>query len=560
MSKADTIYSIVESMSDDKTDKIKKQRDRFLAFSFATSDLLIEVAEDDTIAYALGAARSIGAANEQSLVGQPWLNMFSSTDHSTLSAMKKNAKMVQRCGPILVTLDESIGGHQAILSAIRMPDSDKFYLTVSHPNVLSSRQADDSAFLEERALLDKESFLSAAKEALDLAKSLGQDLDMTLLDIADISDLRVRVGEDKWAAFRESLTALLSSKSADGQTAAEISTGRYSVIHDKTINASALKAEIERLAKESDPEGTGVKVEGKTVSADLSSLSERETTKALIYTINEFERKGASLSIETLNSGFKTYVSVNAQKISQFKTMVEQLAFDLHFQPIVDLVTGEAVHFEMLSRFKDDTPTQEWIMFGEDIGMAADFDIAVCERAINYLLYKSSGHRTKFAVNLSGQSIQNEQFFRTLHTKLSLNKSLADRLMFEITESTTIQNLDMVNNFIGILQADGFKVCLDDFGAGSASFQYLHTLHVDYVKIDGQYTKRILQSDRDAIMVKNLSQMCRDLNIKVIAEMIETKEHADKMLSLGVGYGQGYLFSRPTPRPEYTNKMQGESR
>ncbi|AGH97761.1 EAL domain-containing protein [Micavibrio aeruginosavorus] len=547
-------------MADDKLDKIKKQRDRFLAFSFATSDLLIEVAEDGTIAYALGAARSLVGINDKSLIGIRWLDMFSPNDRTTLSSMKERARMAQRCGPVLVTLEETIGGgHQALLSAIRMPDSDKFYLSIGFSNVLMSKHAEEVKFYEDRELLDKESFLAAAKEALDLAKSLGQDLDMTLLDIANIGEVRGRIGDEQWNQFRDAMTSLLSSKSVDGQAAAEIADGRYSVIHDKAINADMLRGEIERLAKENDPTGTGFTVESKTVSADLSTLSDRETTKALIYTINEFERKGTSLSIETLNSGFKAYVSVNAQKISQFKTMVEQLAFDLHFQPIVDLKTGDAVHFEMLSRFRDNTPTQEWIVFGEDIGMAADFDIAVCERAINYLLYKSSGRRTKFAVNLSGQSIQNEQFFKTLHAKLMMNKTLSDRLMFEITESTTIQDLDMVNHFVKILQDDGFKVCLDDFGAGSASFQYLHRIHVDYVKIDGQYTKKILNSERDAIMVKNLSQMCRDLEIKVIAEMIETQDQADKVRSLGIGYGQGYLFSKPMPKPEYTNWMQAET-
>ncbi len=547
-------------MADDKLDKIKKQRDRFLAFSFATSDLLIEVAEDGTIAYALGAARSLVGINDKSLLGLRWLDMFSPNDRTTLSSMKERARMAQRCGPVLVTLEETIGGgHQALLSAIRMPDSDKFYLSIGFSNVLMSKHAEEVKFYEDRELLDKESFLAAAKEALDLAKSLGQDLDMTLLDIANIGEVRGRIGDEQWNQFRDAMTSLLSSKSVDGQAAAEIADGRYSVIHDKAINADMLRGEIERLAKENDPTGTGFTVESKTVSADLTTLSDRETTKALIYTINEFERKGTSLSIETLNSGFKAYVSVNAQKISQFKTMVEQLAFDLHFQPIVDLKTGDAVHFEMLSRFRDNTPTQEWIVFGEDIGMAADFDIAVCERAINYLLYKSSGRRTKFAVNLSGQSIQNEQFFKTLHAKLMMNKTLSDRLMFEITESTTIQDLDMVNHFVKILQDDGFKVCLDDFGAGSASFQYLHRIHVDYVKIDGQYTKKILNSERDAIMVKNLSQMCRDLEIKVIAEMIETQDQADKVRSLGIGYGQGYLFSKPMPKPEYTNWMQAET-
>lgn len=543
-------------MSDEK---IKQQRDRFLAFSFASADLFIEVGPDGLITFALGAAQSLTGINEKSIMGQSWLDLFAPKDRTTVLTMREKAKPVARCGPYLVTLDEAIGnGRQAIVTGIKMPDSEKFFITIGFTNVLMAKYAQSVESAEQRSeLMDKDSFLLAAKETLDLARSLGQELDLTLIDIDNLEDVKKRLGDDKWGSFTEAITHLLNSKSIDGRAAAEVREGHYSVIHDRTMDAETLKAEIEKLARKNDPAGQGFAIGSKTVSADLESLSERDTTKALIYTINEFERKGTSLTIEKLNSSFKAYVSANAQKILQFKTMVEQLNFDLHFQPIIDLENDAISHFEMLSRFKDQGSTQEWIIFGEDIGMAADFDIAVCERAINYLLYKSQGRRTKFAVNLSGQSMQNEQFFKTLHAKLQMNKSLAERMMFEITESNTIQDLDMVNHFIQILQNDGFKVCLDDFGAGSASFQYLHRLHVDYVKIDGAYTKKILTSDRDGIMVKNLVQMCHDLNIKVIAEMIEEKQQAERMRGLGVHYGQGYLFAKPSARPEYDHQNPG---
>ncbi len=536
-------------MADDKT---KQQRDRFLAFSFASADLFMEVEEDSSVSFTFGAARSLSGGDEKSILGHSWLELFAQEDRVTVSGMRARAKDGQRCGPYLVKLAEGVGGgRQAIVTGIKMPDNEKFYVTIGLTNVLIAKHAQAVRDMDESALLDKDSFLRAANEALDLARSLGQDVGMTLLDIGDLEDVKKRLGSEQWELFTDSITHLLNSKSLDGHAAAEVKEGRYSVIHDQSIDSDSLKDDILRLSREADPEGLGFEVQSKTVSADLSSLSERDTTKALIYTINEFERKGTSLTIENLNSGFKTYVSANAHKILEFKTIVERLNFDLHFQPIVDLETNEAVHYEMLSRFKDRGSTQEWIVFGEDIGMAADFDFAVCERAINYLLYKAPGRKTKFAVNLSGQSIQNEQFFKTLYAKLSLHKNLADRLIFEITESTTIQNLDMVNDFIKILQNDGYKVCLDDFGAGSASFQYLHHLHVDYVKIDGEYTKKLLSSERDAIMVKNISQMCRDLNIKVVAEMIEQSEQADRARSLGIGYGQGYLFGKAESSPDY---------
>jgi EAL domain-containing protein (putative c-di-GMP-specific phosphodiesterase class I) len=536
----------------DKKEDIKVQRDRFLAFSFASADLFMEVDESDQIVFALGAARSITGINETKLLNQHWLDFFDKKDKATLKTMQKKAEAVRRCGPFLVTLDKKLGGgKQAIVTGIKMPDNNKFYVTIGFTNVLMAKIAKQNTKSTNTELLDKDTFLTAAREALDLARSLGQDIDMTLLDIENPARLKDQLGEDAWNSFSAAITSLLNSNSLDGEAAAQITDGRYSVIHDSAIDSEFLTEQIIELSKEADPEGEGFEIKGKKVTADLQSLSERETTKALIYTINEFERKGTSLTIDNLNSGFKAYVSANAQKISEFKSMVEHLNFNLHFQPIIDFENLEATHYEMLSRFDGEGTTEEWVIFGEDIGMAAEFDIAVCDRAINYLLYKSQGRATKFAINLSGQSLQNEQFFLTLNAKLQLHKDLSTRMIFEVTESHLITDLEMVNHFIGILQKDGYKVCLDDFGAGSASFQYLHKLHVDYVKIDGQYTQKVLSSERDAVMIKNLSQMCKDLNVKMVAERIETEEEAMWMKANGVQYGQGFLFAQPKPTPDY---------
>lgn len=537
-------------MADQK--EIKAQRDRFLAFSFASSDLFIEVAETGDISFALGAAKSLTGIDHSKLPGHSWLDLFSRQDHTVLLTMRKRARDGERRGPLLVKMDEVLGnGREAILTGIKMPGSGRFYATVSFPSELMLKMAAIVRDQEEQKLLDKDTFLHAATEAFDLARSMGEEVDMTLLDIPHTKQVKDKLGDELWNQFTRAITEVLGANSIDGAAIAQITEGRYSVIHDKSIDSDTLRNQISELGRETDPEGMGFEITSKTVSADLESLSERETTKALIYTINEFERKGTSLNIETLNSGFKAYVSANAQKIHQFKKMVEQLDFNIEFQPIVDMETNGLSHFEILSRFRGEGSTQEWIIFGEDIGMAADFDMAVCERVINYLLYKASNNRMKFAMNLSGQSIQNEQFFKTLLAKLDLYKELAQRMIFEITESTTIVELQMVNRFIHILQGKGYKVCLDDFGAGSASFQYIQQLHVDYVKIDGQYTRKILSSHRDQVLVKNLGQMCRDLHIKVIAEQVEQEAQKEKMKELGIELAQGFYYGYPTAHPEF---------
>ncbi len=95
----------------------------------------------------------------------------------------------------------------------------------------------------------------------------------------------------------------------------------------------------------------------------------------------------------------------------------------------------------------------------------------------------------------------------------------------------------------------GHKVCLDDFGAGAASFPYLRAFTIDFVKIDGAYVSRMLDAMRDHAILKAMVQLCSDLGTVTIAEMIETDAQAQRLAQTGVDYGQGYLFGRPTPTP-----------
>ncbi len=536
---------------------IREQRNRFLAFSFASADLLLEISEEGDVIYTLGALKSLTHTTTKEFTGKSWISLFEESDRSILLAMRTKAKSGERCGPILVTLSKEYGeGKRVIFSGIKMPDSDMFYVTLEAPNVLMSKIGDKVRQAESQQLLSKEQFLEAAKSAMEMAGSIGQETDLTLLDINNMKELEERFGAEHFAELRENIAELLRKKSIDGETAAEIAEGRYSVIHDKDINSDLIQEEIEKLSKEQDPTGEGFEISKKTVDSDLSNLTEKETTRALLYTIQEFERKGTDLTIDALDNSFKAYLSANTQKIVEFKDMVERMNFKLFFQPIVDLETGEVHHYEMLSRFTDGRPTYEWVVFAEDTGMSDIFDMAVCERAINYLMYKSAGRDTHFAVNLSGQSISSAPFFDELIKKLKKAGPLGKRLHFEITESTTIEDLESVNNHIEQLHKHGYHVSLDDFGAGSASFQYLQKLNVDYVKIDGIYIRKILTSSREAAMVKGLVQMCKDLNIKTVAEFIEEPEQATLLRNMGVNYGQGYLYSEPLSKPNYSPKKK----
>jgi len=226
--------------------------------------------------------------------------------------------------------------------------------------------------------------------------------------------------------------------------------------------------------------------------------------------------------------------------------------FDFAFQPIVDLENREISHFEALARFAHGESPYQTIVFAEDVGLIQEFDMACCRRAMTFMAERAESSPVNLAVNLSGLSLQNDTFVEALMALLRQHGNLAGRLMFEATESSRMHDLERVSKVFIAMKKQGFSMCLDDFGAGAASFQYLRALEVDYVKIDGTYTRRLLSSDRDSLMLRNLCDLCADLNIKTIAEMVELDDQVGKLRSLGVHLGQGYLLGQPAPQPVFS--------
>jgi len=115
-----------------------------------------------------------------------------------------------------------------------------------------------------------------------------------------------------------------------------------------------------------------------------------------------------------------------------------------------------------------------------------------------------------------------------------------------------ITRVDEVNGRLQALRAAGFKVCLDDFGAGANSFHYLRSFEVDYVKIDGAFGSAASGNPRDARLLRSIAEFCRETGIATIGEKIESEAQAVEFERLGLTHGQGYHFGKPLAHPQAT--------
>ena len=530
----------------------KNARDRFVAFTFASSDFLLEVNKAGNIMFTAGKVRSLTGFEPNELTGKHWLNIFVARNHNNLEALLKGVQRAGRIGPLMVDITNRVTKEtqQAMVMGMTIPESPHIYLSFNATEAFLDFLAVGD--FQESELLNDKQFEESAIKAFAAAKREGKNLDVTFLEADKIDTYKKSLNPSEAKSFTENLNSVLREQAYEGKMASQIDDTKYALIHDTQVTPEFIEQKIKDLMEKTSPGGKDVDISTKTVEADMEQLNEREARRALVYTINQIEKEGLDSAGDDLSKGFEDYLDQNATKITYLKKLVGHQAFKLHFQPIVFLPDKDLCHYEALVRFDDHESPYELITFGEDIGLAPDIDLSILRQAIGFVNHQvTQGNHMRVAVNISGVSIQSQKFFNSMISALEEAKVNPNHLLFEVTESTEIEDLERVNGYLQELRKRGFEICLDDFGAGAASFQYLNSLDIDCVKIDGKYIKDALNSPRDEAMVRNLARMCRDLNVSTIAEMVETQEQMDYLISIGIDKVQGWLIGKPKKDADY---------
>jgi diguanylate cyclase (GGDEF)-like protein/PAS domain S-box-containing protein len=239
--------------------------------------------------------------------------------------------------------------------------------------------------------------------------------------------------------------------------------------------------------------------------------------------------------------------------VSKLTRACDESRFDLFFQPIVPIGSNsrDHEHFEVMLRLRDDagglvTPS-EFIPAAERYNVMASLDRWVVKHALDRLVHRSGSGIKPFtiAVNISGNSLNDERFLEYLIAELTSRNLAPGAVCFEITETAAIANLGNVVYFMRELKHRGCHFALDDFGSGLSSFMYLKTLPVDYLKIDGLFIENVTRDPVDRSMVEAISKVGRVMGIQTIAERVESEEVLLELGRLGIGFAQGFHIAAP---------------
>lgn len=244
------------------------------------------------------------------------------------------------------------------------------------------------------------------------------------------------------------------------------------------------------------------------------------------------------------------------QWVSRIHRAVEEDLLELYFQPIAPVsdqssVSGE--YYEILVRMHDDggnlIAPGAFLPAAERYNLMPVIDKWVVKTAFKWL----DGHPEHLknlahcAINLAGPSVSDESFLDFLVELFSRVHVPAEKICFEITETTAIANLVKATRFITTLKQMGCTFALDDFGSGMSSFAYLKNLPVDFLKIEGMFVRDIADDPIDYTMVKSINELAHVMGKQTIAEFVENRRILEKLQSIGVDFAQGYGIARPRP-------------
>ncbi|MHB8534555.1 MAG: bifunctional diguanylate cyclase/phosphodiesterase [Sulfuricaulis sp.] len=277
---------------------------------------------------------------------------------------------------------------------------------------------------------------------------------------------------------------------------------------------------------------------------------------------------GTALTISQRESGssYRFYTpEINVRASERFEIerdlhhALERGELALFYQPVVDMKTRKITGCEALLRWNNanhgNVSPAKFIPIAEETGLIIPIGEWVLKTACRQgREWHEQGLPLRMAVNVSAKQFQREDFPETILRimKESGFDSSKFALTMEITETELMENAERSAAFLKDLQARGLSISIDDFGTGYSSLSYLKQLPVDTLKIDISFVRNIARNRDDPAIVKAIIALAHSLNMKVVAEGVETREQFDVLHALGCDNAQGYLFSPAVPAADFT--------
>ena len=407
-----------------------------------------------------------------------------------------------------------------------------------------------------KGFLSRANFIHVARQYLEKTLNGESHYHMTCFHTKNFVKLRKCISPENFEALRLKLSGVLRAYAVGGGTVGLLSTGKYGLIHHSDVlgidiieRLKLVFSEFEKLETKLDNE---VSISYESIDFSIPTLARIDALRCIEYLILKFsDQKDDQPFVFDINQNMESFVNETLSRVSHLRETISDQRFDIVYQPIIDLSDQTVHHYEALTRITGASSPLRFIALAEETGMIQEFDLAVFQKILETLKECHEKHPKKkicIAVNISAQSLESQLFFDELDLLIKPFDHLRSNILFEITETSQMENFERANAVIQKLRKKGHLICLDDVGSGTTSFLSLNHLRVDYVKIDGDYIQFLNADQRQKSILRSIVNTCKELDIPMIAEKIENHEQLQKVKELGIEFGQGFLFGKPSSK------------
>ncbi|WP_244511254.1 bifunctional diguanylate cyclase/phosphodiesterase [Vreelandella arcis] len=391
--------------------------------------------------------------------------------------------------------------------------------------------------------------------ASQLSAPISSPLALLLLDLNHFKEINDTAGHDTGDVVLKVVAERFASVIAPGDYLARLGGDEFVVVCHGA-DADIALATAQRLCESIDkPVDIGQQSFELSVSMGVTLYPHHATSPQALLKyadIAMYQAKRQKLSVLHFESWMGQLVSEKLHIAKRLAVAIAEHQLRLHYQPQVDLRTGQLIGAEALCRWHDEelgcVSPSKFIPIAEERGMMVALGNWVIEEACRQLAeWQQQGMRLpgQLAINIAADQFEDDDLATSLLAFCHQYQVEASMLSLEITESGIMVHPEKAIAMTETLKGHGLGLAIDDFGTGYSSLAYLKRFAADKIKIDISFVRDMLTSDNDRVIVATIIAMATTLGLETIAEGIEHADQAEALLSMGCNQAQGYYFDRP---------------
>jgi diguanylate cyclase (GGDEF)-like protein len=414
-------------------------------------------------------------------------------------------------------------------------------------------------------LANRRSFLERVTQYMLTAAKGGHKMAVFLIDLERFKKLNDSLGREVGDALLKQVAEWLARNAESADLVARLDADHFAVVLPKVMSEANVARGLENTISAFMKHEFGLKDAAYRMAAKIgvAVFPDDGTDADALINNAEAALKKAKASRERYLFYAQKMTETVAMSLgieNRLRRALEREEFVLHYQPKVNIVSGQVTGAEALIRWNDPvaglTPPGRFIPILEDTGLIHDVGRWALRKAMeDYQRWRNDGlPAVRISVNVSPLQLRNRDFVAEIRQAVSVAAGAAAGLQLEITESVIMQDINLSIDSLLAIRALGVTIAIDDFGTGFSSLNYLAKIPVDTLKIDRSFVIEMASATGGLTLVSVIINLARALRLNTVAEGVETEEQLRQLRLLGCDEMQGYLFGKPVPVETFEQK------